>query len=82
MNTIYHIFDADLRNVEDLLKARAGEKLAVPEFFLLSDPPYNLRRSSKLGNISHDVFESNVVDYFCDLATTLIKPVGYGRVFF
>lgn len=82
MKSVFRIYDAYLRDFEELQNAGAGEELAESVEFLLGDPFYNFRCQSELENKSHDVFEPNDMDDLGNLANKLIKPDGHENGFF
>lgn len=79
---IYYVYDAEFGNLEENHTASAGEELAEWVNFLLSDPPYNLRRQSKLESADKNVFSPNDMDDFRDLAKKPIKPNSHGHAFY
>lgn len=82
MNSVWYIQNADFRDLDELRGAFAGEARAESVEFLLSDPPYSVRRQSELENTSQIVFGLNEMDEFCDLAAKLINPGSNGYVFY
>lgn len=81
MTSVYCIYHADFRDLEELREAGKGETLAKSVHFLLCGPPYDLRRQSGLENTIPDVFKPNEMDDFCDPTKMLIKLGGQGHVF-
>lgn len=81
MNSVCYIYDVDFCDLEGLRKADTREELAKFVDSPLRDLSHNAKRQSELKKTSHDVFDQNDKENFCDHTTRLIKPGDYCQLF-
>lgn len=67
MSSVCDIYDENFCDLEEPNEAVAGGELVGSENYLLCGPPYNVRRQNELEDTSHDRFELDDMDDFCDL---------------
>lgn len=58
-----------------------GEAVGELAEDFLCNAPSKVRRRSEFKYASHDVFKPNDMDYFCDIATRLVKRNVHGQAF-
>lgn len=82
INSGSYKYDVDSCSFEEHQEPGARPELAYTKCPLLYDHPNNVRHQSKLEKNSHNVFDLNNMDDFCDLGKMLVKIGGHDYDFY
>lgn len=74
------IDDEDCRDLAEEHGFGVGEEVSRKVYFVLGDPPYNLRRDQADDHVEYDVFGSVDMKYMAKFLAEAMKPAAHEHV--
>jgi len=81
MSGYCNIYDCNFQELEDTYEEQTGEELEDAVHFVLTDPPYNVRRERNDENSEHDMLSNTDMEQAAQLMGRSLKEGCHGHVF-